>query len=64
VKESEQLTWRPVSEKPKDGQIVFVMFIDGWDVAQYMHDTFYLRDGVTYGRMVDNVIRWLPIPKE
>ena len=59
-----QLIWQSVSEKPKDGQIVFVMRIGGWDVAQYMQGKFYLHNGFTYGHMVESVTHWLPIPME
>ncbi len=57
-----QLTWRPVSEKPKDGQIIFAMIPTGWVVSQYLNGEFYVDDGFTFGDLVDGVIRWLPIP--
>ena len=57
-----QLTWRPVSEKPKEGQIVFVMVSTGWVVAQYLDGGFYVDDGFTFGDRIGGVIEWLPIP--
>ncbi len=56
-----QLTWRPVSEKPKEGQIVFVMVSTGWVVAQYLGG-FYVDDGFTFGNFISGVSHWLPIP--
>ena len=57
-----QLRWRPVSEKPKEGQIVFAMIQTGWVVAQYLHGEFYVDDGFTFGDRISGVINWLPIP--
>ena len=57
-----QLTWRPVSEKPKEGQIVFAMIQTGWVVAQYLHGEFYVEDGFTFGDRISGVTHWLPIP--
>ena len=57
-----QLTWRPASEKPKDGQIVFAMIPTGWVVAQYLHGKFYIEDGFTFGDLITGVTHWLPIP--
>jgi hypothetical protein len=57
-----QLTWRPVSEKPKEGQIVFGMISTGWVVAQYINGEFYVDDGFTFGDRIGDVIEWLPIP--
>ena len=57
-----QLTWRPVSEKPKEGQIVFVMVSTGWVVAQYLDGGFYVDDGFTFGDFINGVSHWLPIP--
>ena len=57
-----QLTWRPVSEKPKEGQIVFVMVSTGWVVAQYLDGGFYVDDGFTFGDFISGVSHWLPIP--
>lgn len=57
-----QLTWRPVSEKPKEGQIVFVMVSTGWFVAQYIRGGFYVDDGFTFGDFISGVSHWLPIP--
>lgn len=57
-----QLRWRSVSEKPKEGQIVFAMIQTGWVVAQYLHDEFYVDDGFTFGDMISGVTSWLPIP--
>ena len=57
-----QLTWRPVSEKPKEGQIVFVMISTGWVVAQYLNGEFYVDDGFTFGDRISGVNNWLPIP--
>jgi hypothetical protein len=59
---AEQLTWRPVSEKPKEGQIVFGMISTGWVVAQYINGEFYVDDGFTFGDRIGDVIEWLPIP--
>lgn len=57
-----QLTWRPVREKPKEGQIVFVMVSTGWVVAQYLDGGFYVDDGFTFGDFISGVSHWLPIP--
>ena len=57
-----QLTWRPVSEKPKHGQIVFVIIPTGWVVAQYLNGEFYVDDGFTFGDSISGVTHWLPIP--
>jgi len=57
-----QLTWRPVSEKPKEGQIVLASIPTGWVVAQYLHGAFYMDDGFTFGDMIGGVTHWLPIP--
>ena len=57
-----QLTWRPVSEKPKHGQIVFVIIPTGWVVSQYLHGKFYIEDGFTFGDLITGVTHWLPIP--
>lgn len=57
-----QLTWRPASEKPKDGQIVFAMIPTGWVVSQYLHGKFYVEDGFTFGDLITGVTHWLPIP--
>ena len=57
-----QLRWRPVSEKPKEGQIVFVMVSTGWVVAQYLNGVFYVDDGFTFGDFISGVSHWLPIP--
>ena len=58
-----QLRWRPVSEKPKEGQIVFAMIQTGWVVAQYLPDgEFYVNDGFNFNDMIDGVRSWLPIP--
>ena len=57
-----QLTWRPVDEKPKDGQIVFAMIPTGWVVSQYLHGKFYIEDGFTFGDLITGVTHWLPIP--
>jgi hypothetical protein len=57
-----QLTWRPVSEKPKEGEIVFGMISTGWVVAQYINGEFYVDDGFTFGDRIGGVIEWLPIP--
>jgi hypothetical protein len=58
-----QLRWRPVSEKPKEGQIVFAKIQTGWVVAQYLPDgEFYVDDGFTFGDMISGVTSWLPIP--
>ena len=58
-----QLRWRPVSEKPKEGQIVFAMIQTGWVVAQYLPDgEFYVDDGFNFGDMIGGVTSWLPIP--
>jgi len=57
-----QLTWRPVSEKPKEGQIVFGMISTGWVVTQYINGEFYVDDGFTFGDRIGDVIEWLPIP--
>jgi hypothetical protein len=57
-----QLTWRPASEKPKDGQIVFAMIPTGWVVSQYLHGKFYIEDGFTFGDLITGVTHWLPIP--
>ena len=57
-----KLTWRPVSEKPKEGQIVFVMISTGWVVAQYLNGEFYVDDGFTFGDFINGVSHWLPIP--
>ena len=57
-----QLTWRPVGEKPKEGQIVFAMIPTGWVVAQYLHGKFYTEDGFTFGDLITGVTHWLPIP--
>ena len=57
-----QLTWRPVSEKPKEGQIVFTMIQTGWVVAQYLNGEFYVDDGFTFGDRISGVNNWLPIP--
>ena len=57
-----QLTWRPVSEKPKEGQIVFAMIPTGWVVAQYLDGGFYVDDGFTFGDFISGVSHWLPIP--
>ena len=57
-----QLTWRPVDEKPKEGQIVFAMIPTGWVVAQYLHGKFYTEDGFTFGDLITGVTHWLPIP--
>jgi len=57
-----QLTWRPVSEKPKDGQIVFAMIPTGWVVAQYFNGGFYVDDGFTFGDSIGGVTHWLHIP--
>ena len=57
-----QLRWRPMSEKPKEGQIVFALIQTGWVVAQYLHGEFYVDDGFNFGDMIDGVINWLPIP--
>ena len=56
-----QLTWRPVDEKPKDGQIVFAMIPTGWVVSQYLHGKFYIEDGFTFGDLITGVTHWLPI---
>ena len=58
----EQLRWRPVSEKPKEGQIVFTMIQTGWVVAQYLNGEFYVDDGFTFGDRISGVNNWLPIP--
>ena len=58
----EQLRWRPVSEKPKEGQIVFVMVSTGWVVAQYLDGGFYVDDGFTFGDFISGVSHWLPVP--
>ena len=58
----DQLTWRPVSEKPKEGQIVFTMIQTGWVVAQYLNGEFYVDDGFTFGDRISGVNNWLPIP--
>lgn len=60
----DQLRWRPVSETPKEGQIVFVLIQTGWLVAQYLHGEFYVDDGFTFGDRVGGVISWLPIPSK
>ena len=57
-----QLTWRPVSEKPKEGQIVFAMIPTGWVVAQYFNGGFYVDDGFTFGDSIGGVTHWLHIP--
>lgn len=57
-----QLTWRPVGEKPKEGQIVFATIPTGWVVAQYLHGKFYTEDGFTFGDLITGVTHWLPIP--
>jgi hypothetical protein len=57
-----QLRWRPVSKKPKEGQIVFVVIQTGWVVAQYLHGEFYVDDGFNFGDMIGGVTSWLPIP--
>jgi len=57
-----QLTWQPVSEKPKEGQIVFAMIPTGWVVAQYLDGGFYVDDGFTFGDFISGVSHWLPIP--
>lgn len=57
-----QLTWRPVSEKPKEGQIVFAMIPTGWVVAQYLDGGFYVDDGFTFGDFISGVSHWLSIP--
>ena len=57
-----QLRWRPVSEKPKEGQIVFAMIQTGWVVAQYLHGEFYVNDGFNFNDMIGGVKSWLPIP--
>ena len=57
-----QLTWRPVGEKPKEGQIVFATIPTGWVVAQYLHGKFYIEDGFTFGDLITGVTHWLPIP--
>lgn len=57
-----QITWRPASEKPKDGQIVFAMIPTGWVVSQYLHGKFYIEDGFTFGDLITGVTHWLPIP--
>ena len=57
-----QLRWRPVSEKPKEGQIVFTMIPTGWVVAQYLNGEFYVDDGFTFGDRISGVNNWLPIP--
>jgi hypothetical protein len=57
-----RLTWRPASEKPKDGQIVFAMIPTGWVVSQYLHGKFYIEDGFTFGDLITGVTHWLPIP--
>lgn len=57
-----QLTWRPVSETPKEGQIVFAVIQTGWVVAQYFHGEFYVDDGFTFGDRISGVTYWLPIP--
>ena len=59
-----QLTWHPVSEKPKEGQIVFAMIPTGWVVAQYLNGKFYIDDGFTYGDYIEGVVKWLPIPPQ
>ena len=59
-----QLTWRPVTTPPKHGQIVFIMLVDGWEVAQYLDGDFYIRDEGNYDLMVVEVFGWLPIPSE
>ena len=58
----EQLRWRPVSEKPKDGQIVFAMIPTGWVVSQYLNGGFYVDDGFTFGDSIGGVTHWLTIP--
>ena len=58
-----QLCRRSVSEKPKEGQIVFAKIQTGWVVAQYLPDgEFYVDDGFNFGDMIDGVTNWLPIP--
>ena len=57
-----QLRWRPVGEKPKEGQIVFATIPTGWVVAQYLHGKFYTEDGFTFGDLITGVTHWLPIP--
>ena len=57
-----QLTWRPVGEKPKEGQIVFATIPTGWVVAQYLHGKFYTEDGFTFGDLITGVTHWLPVP--
>lgn len=57
-----QLIWRQVSEKPKEGQIVFAMIPTGWVVAQYLNGEFYVDDGFTFGDRISGVNNWLPIP--
>lgn len=59
-----QLTWRPVSEKPQEGQIVFVLIQTEWFVAQYFNGKFYIDDGFTYGERIEGVAKWLPIPPQ
>ena len=61
---AKQLIWRPVSEKPKEGQIVFAMIPTGWVVAQYLHGEFYIDDGFTFGDKISGVTHWLPIPPQ
>jgi hypothetical protein len=62
AKLKEQLRWRPVSEKPKEGQIVFGMISTGWVVAQYINGELFVDDGFTFGDRIGDVIEWLPIP--
>ena len=56
-----QLTWRPVSEKPENGGEYLVKRMDSFGDIIEDFDKFANRDG-KWGWLSPNVISWLPLP--
>ena len=53
-----QLTWRPVSEKPEEGQFVF-----GYNEKTKCFDVLFFYNGGFYLRGIAvTITHWLPIP--